>query len=130
MQTDYGSSVLSQWAAAEWLESGDYERHLKEVRTALRERRDLSVRALGEWFKEIADWRVPSGGFYIWLRLKHPVSMRLLFEQALGEKILLNPGNVYDQTAAQHLRLSYAYAGKADMERALFRLSHKIKELS
>lgn len=35
MQTDYGSSSLSQRAAAEWLSSGLYEQHLANVRKQL-----------------------------------------------------------------------------------------------
>ncbi len=32
MQTDYGSSALSQWAAAKWLSEGRYEEHLAWLR--------------------------------------------------------------------------------------------------
>jgi GntR family transcriptional regulator of abcA and norABC len=129
MQTDYGSSALSQWVAAEWLASGLYRQHLERVRNALRHRRDTALRALERWFGEIADWQVPLGGFYVWLHLKRPVSMRALFSRALTEGILLNPGYIYDRTANQHLRLSYAYAGLAEMERALGRLAHLIREM-
>ncbi|UED68285.1 PLP-dependent aminotransferase family protein [Brevibacillus sp. HD3.3A] len=119
MQIDYGSSALSQWAATEWLTSGRYERHLRHIRQSLRVRRDRMCELLARWFGDLADWHVPQGGFYVWLRLRQAVSMRKLFTQALAEGILLNPGYVYDQTDSQHLRLSYAYADEAEMERAL-----------
>ncbi|MFP3381487.1 aminotransferase class I/II-fold pyridoxal phosphate-dependent enzyme, partial [Bacillus sp. SIMBA_069] len=38
MQIDYGSSVLSQWVAAEWLSGRMYGQHLAKTRIALRER--------------------------------------------------------------------------------------------
>ncbi|MEJ8547844.1 PLP-dependent aminotransferase family protein [Brevibacillus borstelensis] len=127
MQTDYGASALSQLAAAEWLREDRYDRHLKRVRASLKERRDLACKALRRWFSDVADWQVPGGGFYIWLRLKQTRSMRTLFLRALGEGILLNPGYVYDQTDSRHLRISYAYAKEGELENALFRLSQLLR---
>lgn len=123
MQTDYGASSLSQLVAAEWLASGMYSEHVREVRHALKKRRDLVVRLLSRWFGDLAEWEVPSGGFYIWLRLRRAVSMRSLFSKALAEGILLNPGYVYDRSDSQHLRLSYAYADEDKLEQALHSLA-------
>lgn len=127
MQIDYGSSALSQWAATEWLTSGRYQRHLERIRTALKERRGRMGELLERWFSDLADWQMPQGGFYIWLRLRQPVSMRKLFTQALAEGVLLNPGFVYDQTDSQHLRLSYAYAADDELERALFAVARLLR---
>lgn len=129
MQTDYGSSALSQWAAAEWLSGELYQQHLIQIRMALRERRERTCKALSRWFGELADWSIPEGGFYIWLRLRHAVSMRTLFSKALAEGILLNPGYIYDQTDSHHLRLSYAYANEDDLERSLVVLSSLVKAM-
>ncbi|MFY0544377.1 PLP-dependent aminotransferase family protein [Brevibacillus sp. H7] len=128
MQTDYGSSALSQWAAAEWLASGMYRQHLTQVRAALRHRREIALQALRKDFSDIASWQEPQGGFYIWLRIEQPVSMRELFSLALSQGILLNPGYVYDKTANQHLRLSYAYADTRQLQQALHRLARLVRE--
>lgn len=130
MQTDYGSSSLSQWAVAEWLSSGLYHRHLDEVRKALKVRREVMIDSLQRYFSDIATWSVPKGGFYVWLRLSPSLSIRELFEKALEHGILLNPGNVYDQHATQYLRLSYSYASIADLNRGMVLLSKVIRELT
>ncbi len=127
MQTDYGSSSLSQYAVAEWLASGLYEEHLICIRAELKRRRDYTVAILKQYFAEIAEWNIPQGGFYIWLRLLEPLPVRQLFEQALREGILLNPGTIYDRNDQQHLRLSYAYASFEQLERGLIRLSELIR---
>lgn len=127
MQTDYGSSSLSQWAAAEWFSSGLYHEHLHEVRKQLKTRRDFTLAALDKYFSDLAVWEKPSGGFYIWLRLIPLISMRKLFEMALTEGILLNPGNVYDHQAEQFLRISYSFASLPSIEDGLKRLSKLIK---
>ncbi|MGG3281532.1 PLP-dependent aminotransferase family protein [Paenibacillus solani] len=127
MQTDYGSSSLSQHAVAEWLSSELYENHLDHIRAELLKRRDFILSILDQYFADIACWNIPQGGFYIWLRIKNLLSIRPLFEQALKESILLNPGNIYDRNDQQHLRLSYAYASFNQMESGLIRLAELIR---
>ncbi|MBT2655880.1 PLP-dependent aminotransferase family protein [Bacillus sp. ISL-18] len=127
MQTDYGSSSLSQWAAAEWFSSGLYHEHLQEVRKQLKTRRDFTLATLNKYFSDLAVWDKPTGGFYIWLRLLPSISMRKIFEMALTEGILLNPGNVYDHQAEQFLRISYSFASLPSIEDGLKRLSKIIK---
>ncbi|WP_040952838.1 PLP-dependent aminotransferase family protein [Gorillibacterium massiliense] len=128
MQTDYGSSALSQWAAGEWLAGGRHDMHLARLRENLRNRRDHALEILERNFRDIARWRKPSGGFYIWLRLEKPVSMRSLFEQAKKAGILLNPGPLYDRSAADYLRISYSYASLQELEKGLTILSGIIRE--
>jgi GntR family transcriptional regulator of abcA and norABC len=128
MQTDYGSSVLSQWVAAEWLASGLYQEHVAQVRDSLRHRREIALQVLQEKFSDIAEWQVPQGGFYIWLRINQPISMRELFGRALSCGILINPGYLYDRTANQYLRLSFSYASPEQLRQALYQLARLIRE--
>ncbi|CAK7032348.1 MAG: HTH-type transcriptional regulator NorG [Eubacterium sp.] len=109
MQTDYGASSLSQWAAAEFLTSGLYDTYLHGLRKELRKRRAAALRVLADYFTGLADWNVPEGGFYVWLRFKSSLSIDRLFKKALEHRILLNPGSIYDFAPNHALRISYAY---------------------
>ncbi|MBL5768762.1 MocR-like pyridoxine biosynthesis transcription factor PdxR [Heyndrickxia sporothermodurans] len=128
MQTDYGSSSISQFVVNKWIKSGLYEDYLTQVRVELKNRRDFTINILNTNFSDIATWRIPSGGFYIWLELQTGISTRKLFEAALQEGILLNPGSVYDKSDQDHLRLSYSYATLEELEKGLKRLSKLIKQ--
>ncbi len=130
MQTDYGSSSLSQFAVAEWLSSGLYEEHLAEIRAELLERRNLTINILNKYFKDLSTWNVPNGGFYIWLTINKQISLHQLFKKALKEGILINPGNVYDRNNQNHLRLSYSFASIDQLKKGLIRLAQIIQELS
>ncbi|MGM0900288.1 MAG: PLP-dependent aminotransferase family protein [Bacillota bacterium] len=130
MQTDYGSSSLSQYAVDKWLCSGMYEDFLKETKEELRFRRDFTIQILEKYFSGIATWSTPKGGFYIWLKLLTGVSTRKLFDVALREGILINPGSVYDNNDDQHLRISYSYASMEQLEKGLIRLAQLIKDSS
>lgn len=129
MQTDYGASSLSQWAALQWLEGGWHERHLEAVRGKLRERRAVALEALQREFAGLASWSIPAGGFYIWLTFHKSLPVKQLFDAALREGLLLNPGTVYGADASSHLRLSYAYAGLEELSRGIGILSRLVRRL-
>ncbi len=126
MQTDYGSSSLSQWALTQWLESGLYDRHINTVRQELRIRRDVALAALDRHFKGLAVWEKPTGGFYIWLKLNRKIPLQPLFEKALKRKVLLNPGYLYEEETSSNLRISYAYASPEELETGLAILAELI----
>lgn len=129
MQTDYGSSSLSQYVVEKMISSGLYEESLREIKIELKLRRDFTLKILGRYFSELATWNIPTGGFYIWLKLNAGISTRKLFEVALREGILLNPGSVYDKNDDQHLRLSYSYASIDQLEKGLIQLANLIRNL-
>lgn len=128
MQTDYGSSSLSQWALAEWISSGLYDEYLVKLRQELKLRREIALRTLEDNFSDIAIWNRPQGGFYIWTKLIKKISMNNLFARSLEKGLLINPGNIYDFSNNQHLRISYSYASLEDLEKGLRKLSDVIRE--
>ncbi|MFT8322079.1 MAG: PLP-dependent aminotransferase family protein [Bacillus sp. (in: firmicutes)] len=129
MQTDYGSSTLSQFIVAEWLSNGFYEKYTENLRRELKRRRDITLDLLEKHFKEKAIWTIPKGGFYIWLSILPTISMSALFEVARQEGILLNPGHMYNRNSKQHLRISYSYATEKQLEIGLVKLAELIERL-
>ncbi|RKF52406.1 GntR family transcriptional regulator [Bacillus wiedmannii] len=129
MQTDYGSSSLSQRVAAEWINKGFYEEHVANVRIQLIERRQIMIRALNKYCAEISTWDIPSGGFFIWLKVVPNIPMKKLFSEALSKGILLNPGRIYEEESDRHIRLSYGYASPEQMTNGIKLLSQLIRKL-
>ncbi len=119
MQTDYGSSALSQAIVTHWLSSGMYEAHIKQLRNSLQQRAHYMEQLLLLHFKDFATWDTSKGGFYIWVRFEQPVITKALFLQLLEHKILINPGYIYQPNDFHSLRLSYAYSSFEQMEQGL-----------
>ena len=126
MQTDYGTSSLSQWVMAEWIDSGFYEEHLIKFRKALVTRRNFVLDLLEKHFTKYATWNIPSGGYYVWLKLNIDVSSDKLFKEAIAQNILINPGNIYSFEQNSYVRLSYSYASLDQLEIGLRKLSEII----
>ncbi|CUX95583.1 PLP-dependent aminotransferase family protein [Bacillus velezensis] len=130
MQTDYGSSSLSQRVAAEWFISGEYQQHLEQVRSQLKLRRELALSVLETHLKDVATWNIPKGGFFVWVKTLPSISMKLLYTKALSKGILLNLGSIYAQEKGNYIRLSYAYASLEDLQKGIYELGLMIKELA
>ncbi|KKB42052.1 PLP-dependent aminotransferase family protein [Bacillus thermotolerans] len=128
MQTDYGSSSLSQLVAAEWISSGLYENHLSFIREELKKRRAAAIDALNKYMSDLAEWDVPTGGFFMWLRLKNGVRIHDLYERAYQAGVILNPGSIYTNQSVPALRLSYGYATTEDFEEGIEKLRTIILE--
>jgi GntR family transcriptional regulator of abcA and norABC len=129
MQIDYGASSLSQWALAELLSSGLYDEYLISLRRKLKLRRDFVLSLLDKHFQNIAQWDVPKGSFYIWLRLMVDVPADQLFQRMLEHQILINPGNVYDFEKNHAIRLSYSYAKEEELEYGIEMLARTIRRM-
>lgn len=124
---DYGASSISQWIFTEFLESGLYSKYLSDLKSELRQRRDHALAVLDKYYRELADWNIPTGGFYIWLTFKDNIHIERLFERAAKAGILLNPGDMYDFEHNNSLRLSYAYTSCEEFEYAAKKLVEIVK---
>ena len=128
MQTDYGSSALSQAVVTHWLTTGLYEAHVSVLKDALQQRARQMEQLLQRYFHDIATWQPAKGSFYIWLRLHEPRMTKALFLQLLSHNILVNPGYLYEPNDFHHIRLSYAYASLDDMTTGLAQLAALLKQ--
>lgn len=128
MQTDYGSSAISQEIVLHWLQTGKYEKHIERLRKELQQRANFAEAILKENFAEIASWEQPKGGFYIWLKFHKPIVDKALFMKLLQRLVLINPGYIYDPQDAHHIRLSYAYATMGELKSGLLILRDVLLE--
>ncbi|WP_039068828.1 PLP-dependent aminotransferase family protein [Staphylococcus shinii] len=128
MQNDYGVSSISQYIASEWLTQPQYhEQHLKSLKDKLLIKRNLFLESLEKYFNNFGSWSTPEGSFYIWFQFKSPIDMRILFDEAVAENILINPGEVYDKHARHCIRFSYSYIEPDDIDSTLKHLSKIIQ---
>jgi DNA-binding transcriptional MocR family regulator len=130
--TDLGGSALLQAALAEFVERGDYDRHLARVRRELRRRRDALLDALARHLPPGSRWTRPEGGWQVWVELPDGVDTRELLTDAARAGVLFSPGDLFSVAPgiSRALRLSLASAdvpsiraGVAALGRALARRS-------
>lgn len=128
---DLHTCRMSQWQVLQWLGSERYAQHLEEVRTFYRERRDGFARALTRHFSDIADWQIPQGGLFFWLRLKTPLDTRTLLDAALAQDVAFMPGEPFFAEPDRHrglLRLNFSHVLPERLDTGLARLASVIRE--
>ena len=119
MQIDYGTSTLSQLVLYELIQNRQYEKNLERLRKLLKVKRNFMLEILTRDFNRIAEWNIPSGGFYIWLRIKPKVNLKAIFEYCIQHGVLINPGYMYDKKNNDSVRLSFSYASNDEMSYGL-----------
>jgi len=126
MQTDYGTSSLSQLVLCEILKNGSYEQNLEFLRTELKTRRDEMLEVLENDFSDIASWNTPQGGFFVFLTIRSKVDMPEVFRYCVSKGVVINPGYMYDSKDVHTVRLSFAFLEKDEMRYALAVLKEAI----
>ncbi len=118
------SATLPQWVASDLLESGAYERHLKQLRLRLRQSVQRMAELIEHAFPEGTRMTQPQGGFVTWVELPEGYDAQRLTQEALKAGVSVAPGHLFSSSSkySHHLRLNCA-VDEAEMEKAILRLS-------
>ncbi|QDD88363.1 PLP-dependent aminotransferase family protein [Pseudomonas oryzihabitans] len=127
---DLHTCRISQWQVLQWLGSERYRQHLDEVRAFYRERRDGFAVALTRHFGDLAEWQLPQGGLFFWLRLNTPLDTRTLLNAALAQDVAFMPGEPFFADPDSHhglLRLNFSHVLPERLDTGLARLAAVIR---
>jgi len=75
-----GSTTIAQLTAAEFLQNGGYDRHLRQLRRAYRDHVRLMSEAVRASFPDGTRLSRPSGGQFLWVELPEPADTISMFE--------------------------------------------------
>jgi DNA-binding transcriptional MocR family regulator len=129
-QTYISPSMISQAIVYEFCRSGALERSIETVKAALRER----AHTLGEALKrELPDarFKVPEGGYFMWVDLPRGTDVAALFEAAAQRGVQFVKGSDFVLDGAESsLRLAYSGVTPAEIEEGVKRLAEAYAELS
>ena len=129
--TNLASPTLNQLALADYLQHGNYDKHLRQVRQSYEQQISLFTNTIYKYFPEGTRVTHPQGGFVLWLELPENVGTLQLAHDLLEHNISIAPGQIFSATQKyQHcLRLNCAQPWSSELERALLLLAVKVEEL-
>jgi 2-aminoadipate transaminase len=110
LKTDAGSGALEQMVLGEFCAS-HFADHLPGLRRGLRAKLDTLMDALAEHFGTSAEFAVPEGGIFLWVRLPDAVDTQRLAQAALASGIAINPGHEWSSDKGygkSRLRICFA----------------------
>jgi DNA-binding transcriptional MocR family regulator len=123
--SDLHTQRPGQLAVSHWLRSDERSMHVVRLRNGYRLRRDAMQAALNRHLGDIAEWEVPRGGLFFWVRLLRHKATRALLAQAMEAGVVFMPGEAFypDGRTQEYMRLNYSHATREQMERGLALLS-------
>ncbi|MGQ5523095.1 aminotransferase-like domain-containing protein [Chitinimonas sp. PSY-7] len=126
---DLHTNRQGQWAMHQLLTSTDYSAHIARLREFYHQKRDLMAQALDKHFHDIADWAVPPGGLFFWVKLKANIDSYALLEPALARKVAFMPGKPFyaNERVSNELRLNFSHASPERIEEGVKTLAEVIR---
>jgi DNA-binding transcriptional MocR family regulator len=95
LTTSLAAAMPSQLALAEYLGQGGYERHLRQLRSALSGQQRRMLEAIARHFPAGSRVTQPDGGYFLWVDMPAKVDALELHRQALAAGISIAPGPMF-----------------------------------
>lgn len=127
--TDLCGPSLIQRAAAEFVRTEGYRRHLRRVIPQYRERREAMMGALATFMPSGVTWQTPEGGYCCWVRLPEQGIYEDLYAAGLRQGWAIAPGNVFSARGGttQAFRICFGQHEPAVLRRGVETIAHLIR---
>ncbi len=105
------SGLLQQMTLADFLGSGDYNRHLKLLRPVLQRNAERMSALIADYFPKETRTSRPVGGSVIWLDLPKSIDTVQLLDDSIAAGISIAPGNIFSPCScySNFIRLSFGH---------------------
>jgi DNA-binding transcriptional MocR family regulator len=115
------TSSINQLAIAEFLSSGQYDRHLVRLRMAMREQVEKGRYMIARNFPEGTRISNPHGGNVLWIEMPKSCDSIDIFNRALEHNIAITPGILFSATRRfkNHIRINCGSPWTQQTEAAL-----------
>ena len=124
-----GANPLMAQILATYCQQGLLATHIQRLRQVYSERRDAMLTALTTHMPDGVNWTRPSGGFFVWMRLPHPLRAADIATRASRAKLLVPVGDPFfaESPTGQYLRLAFSYVSPDKIETGIRVLAQVLK---
>ncbi len=124
--------MLQQWTLNEYVQSGDYDRHLCVLRKKLIYNCERMRALIAEHFPSEVCISKPQGGSVLWVRCQSHVNTSEFFQQALKQGVSFAPGIIFSPSGkyANFMRISYGVQWNEQVENAVKTLGELVFDYS
>lgn len=128
---DLHTSTFTQFVAYEVARDGFLDQHVKLIRQIYRERRDVMLQSLEEFFPPAVTWTHPQGGLFLWVTVPAGLDMQAIFKSALEQNVAFVPGDSFyandSHEGSRHMRLNFSNAAPEQIREGIRRLATAVK---
>ncbi|KAF0144197.1 MAG: aminotransferase [Nitrospirae bacterium] len=130
--TDLHTNTLGQYIVNEYLENGNYHKHINLLRETYKVRRDCMLSAMEKYFPKSAKWNKPSGGMFIWAILQEGYDAREILMRCVEKNVAFVPGQEFfpDNSGKNTMRLNFSNATAENIEEGIGRIGEVLVKIS
>jgi len=128
---DLHTNSFSQLIAAEYLLTGDFNRHLPNIIAIYKKRQQAMLNALDQYFPKNFAWTKPEGGMFIWLEGPKNFDSLKTYWQAVKNNVAYVPGQYFfvkPNQGKNTLRLNFTNVSEEKIIKAIKKLAEVIKK--
>jgi GntR family transcriptional regulator/MocR family aminotransferase len=119
---DKQGDLIQEQMLSELIYEGEIYRLMKKNIIIYKQRRDYLCKLLTEYFSEIAQWKVPSGGLAIWLEFQSKISLVKLAEEAEENNLFLPKTILYQDKNTCAIRFGFGHLDLEEIETVIKKL--------
>ncbi|XP_023245687.1 kynurenine/alpha-aminoadipate aminotransferase, mitochondrial-like isoform X2 [Copidosoma floridanum] len=134
--TTLHTSSLSQVVVYQLLNSwsdDQMKKHFSQIQEFYRERRDIMLNAIEKYFTGIAEWSVPKGGMFFWMKVNDLDDVYdLVMKTCVPQGVFVMPGHAFypsdTSRPCRYLRICYSMASPEDIDEGLSKVASLIRQ--
>jgi 2-aminoadipate transaminase len=128
---DLHTATFNQMVAWEVAHGGFLDEHIKVIRATYKERRDIMIETMAEFFPHEVHSVPPQGGMFLWSKLPEHMDSSEVFKEAIKKKVAFVPGVAFhpNNDGKNTFRLNFSYTSPEMTREGMMRLGILLKEL-
>lgn len=92
---DLQCNTIAQMEIAKYLELYDIDEHIAKIRSTYKNRRDIALQSIEEYFPPSVTFTRPQGGLFAWATLPDHINARELLVKCLEKNVAFVPGGSF-----------------------------------
>jgi GntR family transcriptional regulator/MocR family aminotransferase len=123
---DRQGDALLELTFADFIKSGDLDRHIRKVMKIYKQRRDLFCKLLKDELGGFFEFEIPKGGMAVWTKLHSNYSWATISEVARKYKLEIGDWQRYDNAKLKHNAIRIGFS--ANNEEEIYELINRLKK--
>lgn len=127
--TDLCTNSFVQRILYEYCRRNLFEDHIMMIREMYKEKRDIMLEGMEEYFPEECSWTKPDGGLFLWARMPEYINTKNMISEAIKQQVAYVHGAAFfvDGTGTNTMRLCFSYASDDKIREGIKRLGRVIE---
>lgn len=128
---DRQGDALLELTFADFIKSGDLDRHIRKVMRIYKQRRDVFCQLLREELGDFFQFDIPKGGMAVWVKLHSDYSWARMAEVARTHQLEIGNWQRYDRAQLGHnaIRIGFASYTEEEIQELVRRLKKTMDEI-